>query len=176
MASTKDVLDHHIKCFGEGDLEGILSDYAPDAVLFTPDGPLKGVDAIRPFFQAMLAEFGKPGTAFSMKHRSIEGDYAYVLWTAETADNVYELGTDTTVVRDGKIVAQSYAGQNHAQGLRTLVGQQRFRPGQIHQSRQGGPLGLDRRSGRRILTSSGYRSSIACSAHSAARSNSPHMA
>jgi ketosteroid isomerase-like protein len=68
MTSTKDVLDHHIKCFGEGDLKGILSDYAPDAVLFTPDGPLKGVDAIGPFFQAMLAEFGKPGTAFSMKH------------------------------------------------------------------------------------------------------------
>ena len=111
MASTKDVLDHHIKCFGEGDLEGILSDYAPDAVLFTPDGPLKGADAIGPFFQAMLAEFGKPGTAFSMKHQSVEGDYAYVLWTAETADNVYELGTDTLVVRDGKIVAQSFAGK-----------------------------------------------------------------
>ena len=100
-----------MKCFSEGDLEGILSDYAPDAVLFTPDGPLKGVDAIRPFFQAMLAEFGKPGLAFSMKHQSIEGDYAYVLWTAETADNVYELGTDTTVVRDSKIVAQSFAGK-----------------------------------------------------------------
>ena len=111
MASTKDVLDHHIKCFGEGDLERILSDYAPDAVLFTPDGPLKGVDAIRPFFQAMLAEFGKPGTAFSMKHTSIEGDYSYVIWAAETADNVYELGTDTTVVRDSKIVAQSFAAK-----------------------------------------------------------------
>ena len=111
MASTKDVLDHHIKCFGERDLEGILSDYAPDAVLFRPDGPLKGVDAISPFFQAMLAEFGKPGTAFSMKHRSVEGDYAYVLWTAETADNVYELGTDTLVVRDGKILAQSFAAK-----------------------------------------------------------------
>lgn len=111
MASTKDVLDHHIKCFGEGDLEGILSDYAPGAVLFTPDGPLRGADAIRPFFQSMLAEFGKPGAAFSMKQQCIEGDYAYVLWTAETADNVYELGTDTLVVRDGKIVAQSFAGK-----------------------------------------------------------------
>jgi ketosteroid isomerase-like protein len=111
MASTMDVLDHHIKCFGEGDLAGILSDYAPDAILFTSDGPLRGADAMSPFFQAMLAEFGKPGTTFSMMHRSVEGDYAYVLWTAETADNVYELGTDTLVVRDGKIVAQSFAGK-----------------------------------------------------------------
>ena len=90
MASTKDVLDHHLKCFGEGDLKGILSDYAPGAVLFTPDGPLRGADAIRPLFQAMIAEFGKPGAAFSMKQQFVEGDYAYILWTAETADNVYE--------------------------------------------------------------------------------------
>ena len=111
MASTKDVLDHHLKCFEEGDLEGILSDYAPGAVLFTSDGPLKGTDAIRPLFQALVAEFGKPGATFRMKQRFVEGDYAYILWTAETADNVYEVATDTFVVREGKIVAQSFTGK-----------------------------------------------------------------
>jgi ketosteroid isomerase-like protein len=111
MASTKDVLDHHLKCFGEGDLKGLLSDYAPGTVLFKPDGPLRGADAIRPFFQALFEEFGKPGAAFSLKQQSIESDYAYIVWTAETTDNVYEVGTDTFVVRDGKIVAQSFAGK-----------------------------------------------------------------
>ena len=111
MASTKDVLEHHMKSFGEGNLKGILSDYAPGAVLFTPEGPLRGIDAIRPLFQAMLAEFGKPGSVFSMKQQFIEGDYAYILWTAETADNVYEMATDTFVVRDGKILVQSFAGR-----------------------------------------------------------------
>ena len=111
MASTKDVLDHHLKCFDEGDLEGILSDYAPSAVLFTADGPLRGVNAIRPLFQAMVAEFGKPGAIFTVKQQFVEGDYAYILWSAETADNVYELGTDTFVVRDGKIMAQSFTGK-----------------------------------------------------------------
>jgi ketosteroid isomerase-like protein len=110
MPSTKEVLDHHVRCFGAGDLAGILSDYAPDAVLFTPGGPLKGPGAIRPFFEAMLAEFGQPGTAYRMTLESIDGEYAYVLWTAETADNVYELGTDTLVVRGGRILAQSFAG------------------------------------------------------------------
>jgi ketosteroid isomerase-like protein len=116
MASTKDVLDHHLKCFEEGDLEGILSDYAPGAVLFTSDGPLKGTDAIRPLFQALVAEFGKPGATFRMKQQFVEGDYAYILWTAETADNVYEVGTDTFVVRDGKIVAQSCTGKITSKG------------------------------------------------------------
>jgi ketosteroid isomerase-like protein len=111
MASTKGVLDHHLECFGAGDLKGILSDYAAEAILFTPNGPLKGVDAIKPLFEAIFAEFGKPGAAFSMTQQSVEGDYAYILWKAETADNVYEVGTDTFVVRDGKIVAQSFAGK-----------------------------------------------------------------
>jgi ketosteroid isomerase-like protein len=111
MTSTKDVIDNHLKCFGEGDLAGILSDYTPGAVLFTPDGPLRGDDAIRPLFQAMIVEFGKPGATFQMKQCSIEGDYAYILWTAETADNVYEIGTDTFIVQEGKIVAQSFTGK-----------------------------------------------------------------
>ena len=40
-----------------------------------------------------------------------EGDHAYILWNAETADNVYELGTETFLVKDDKIVAQSFTGK-----------------------------------------------------------------
>jgi ketosteroid isomerase-like protein len=116
MASTKSVIDNHLKCFGQGDLQGILSDYAPGAVLFTPAGALRGEDAFRPLFQAMIAEFGKPGAAFNLKQQFIEADYGYILWTAETADNVYELGTDTFVVRDGKIVAQSFTSRTTPKG------------------------------------------------------------
>ena len=100
-----------MRCFSEGDLEGVVADYSVDAVLFTPHGPLKGQGPIREFFRALIREFGQPGTTFSMQLQSIEGDFAYALWYAETADNVYEMATDTHVVRDGKIVAQSFAGQ-----------------------------------------------------------------
>src|SRR6266545_1562342 len=140
MASTKDVLAHHLKCFGEGDLEGILSDYAPGAVLFTPDGPLKGADAISPLFQAMLAEFGKPGTAFSMKHRSVEGDYAYVLWTAETADNVYELGTDTLVVREARSWP-THSPPRLRPGAENAVRQTTLHPGRFISFARAGHLG-----------------------------------
>src|SRR5215470_11480483 len=111
MTTTKDVIDHHLKAFAERDLKGLLSDYAPSAVFFTQNGTLTGIDAIRPLFQAMIAEFTKPGATFSMKEQLVEGDYAYILWTAETADTAYELGTDTFVVRNGKIVAQSFTGK-----------------------------------------------------------------
>jgi ketosteroid isomerase-like protein len=111
MYSTKEVLDRHLRSFAERDLKGVLSDYAPGAVLFTSNGALRGVEQIRPLFQALLAEFEKPGAEFNLKEQTVVGDYAYILWTAETADNVHELGTDTFVVRDGKIVAQSYTGK-----------------------------------------------------------------
>ena len=50
--------------------------YTPGAVLFTPDGPLRGADAIRPLFQALIAEFGKPGATLRMKQQFVEGDCA----------------------------------------------------------------------------------------------------
>ena len=111
MTSTKNVLDHHLTAFAARDLTGVLSDYAPNAVLFTSQGPLLGVEQIRSLFQAMIAEFKKPGARFDLEHRTIDGDFGYIVWSAETADNVYELGTDTFVVKDGKIVAQSFAGK-----------------------------------------------------------------
>jgi ketosteroid isomerase-like protein len=111
MPSTSDVLDQHLKCFSENDLDGVVADYSSDAVLFVPGKPLKGPAAIKPFFQAFFVEFAKPGASFSMRQRHIQGDYAYILWSAETADNSYEAATDTFVVRDGKIVAQSFAAK-----------------------------------------------------------------
>ena len=111
MPTTNDVVEQHLKCFYENDLNGVLADYASDAVLFTPGNPLKGRAAMEPFFKELLAEFAKPGASFSMLEHRVEGDYAYILWRAETADNSYEAATDTFVVRNGKIVAQSFAAK-----------------------------------------------------------------
>jgi hypothetical protein len=111
MLSTSDVLDSHLKSFADCDVEGVVPDYSSDAVLFVPGGPLKGPESIKPFFQALISEFGKPGSSFTMQVRSIVGDHAYILWTAETAANSYEFATDTFFVRDGKIVAQSFAAK-----------------------------------------------------------------
>jgi len=111
MLSTSDVLDRHLKAFAEHDLNGVLADYSPDAVLFVPTGPLRGPAAIKPLFQGLISEFEKPGSSFTIWQRSIEGDHAYITWTAETADNSYEYATDTFVVWNGKIVAQSFAAK-----------------------------------------------------------------
>jgi ketosteroid isomerase-like protein len=115
MGSTKEILDRHLKCFGARDLDGIMADYEPNVVLFSPrgvfspDGIAKGKAAVRQIFQSVFGEFGKPGMSFNLRQMSVEGDYAYLFWSAQTADHIYEAASDTFVVKDGKIVAQAFS-------------------------------------------------------------------
>ena len=111
MLSTSDVLDRHLASFGKLDMEGLLADYSPEVVFFTPSGPLKGPGPIQRFFETLVSEFGKPSASFTMLHRSVEGDNAYIIWSAETAENSSEFATDTFLVRNGKIVAQPFAAK-----------------------------------------------------------------
>lgn len=110
-ATTAEVLERHMKTFGAADLEGVMADYAPTAVMLTPGGPVTGTEALRKNFQAVLAEWSKPGTKFTLKQKTVEGEHAFIAWDAETADNVYEGAMDGFVVRDGKIVAHFFAGK-----------------------------------------------------------------
>jgi ketosteroid isomerase-like protein len=111
MNSAQDVVANHIRRFREGNLEGVLDDFSPDAILFTPAGLLKGRVEIRKLFQKLLAEFGKPGGSEMVHTQAFDGEYAYLIWSGETADNYYELATDTFIVRDGQIVMQSFAAK-----------------------------------------------------------------
>jgi len=49
--------------------------------------------------------------SFEMLGQEVDGDTAYIVWKAETADNRFELGTDTFIVQNGKIVTQTFAGK-----------------------------------------------------------------
>src|SRR5437870_5062795 len=61
-----------------GDLPGILADYAPDAVMFTPTGVVRGPEGMTPLLQGFFAEFAKPGARFDLQLQSVEGDVAYI--------------------------------------------------------------------------------------------------
>ena len=108
-STAQAVVNHHLEGFLALDVQGVMADYAPDAVMIVPTGVLHGADEIRPLFQNLFAEFAKPGATFDLKQQLIEGDVAYIWWVAETPDNTYELGTDTFFVRHGKIAVQTFA-------------------------------------------------------------------
>jgi len=110
-STTQAVLDRHLGSFAAGDLDGIMSDYSKDSVLFTADGPLAGLAPIRELMAGLFAEFAKPGARFDLHTRNVADDVGFIVWSAETADNLYELATDTFVVQDGKIAFQSFVGK-----------------------------------------------------------------
>src|ERR1700720_4489673 len=109
--TTQEVLAHHLECFGKLDLAGTMADYTDASRFFTPDGLLRGSEAIRRFFAVMFEEFEKPGMSFELLRQEVSGDTAYIVWTAETADNRFEVGTDTFIVQNGKILTQTFAGK-----------------------------------------------------------------
>ena len=108
-ATTQDVLTHRLNSFG--DIAGTMADYTAESRFFTPDGLLRGSEAIRKFFVRAFEEFAKPGKSFEMLRQEVDGDTAYIVWRAETADNIFEFGSDTFIVRNGKIVTQTFGGK-----------------------------------------------------------------
>lgn len=107
-AQTEAVLAHHLRSFAQGDLEAIVSDYAPDAVLCTPQGPLIGHAEIRGFFDNFITNLPHEVIVkrFVMNRQDIVGEMAYIVWSAFP---IIDLGTDTFIIRDGKIQAQHFA-------------------------------------------------------------------
>jgi len=111
MTSTSSVLAHHQKCFAARDLDGLMADYSADAVFFSAEGALRGPQQIRNVFEKLFSEFAKPGASLTSKLRLIEGDYVYLIWTAETPDNSYELASDTFLIQNGRIRMQAFTGK-----------------------------------------------------------------
>jgi ketosteroid isomerase-like protein len=109
--STAEILGHHLQAFGAGDLDSILEDYTDGSIIITPDGVRRNREEMSEFFSTLFAEFAKPGMSFTMDQQVVDGEIAYIRWSAETADNVYELGTDTFLIRDGRIVTQTFAAK-----------------------------------------------------------------
>jgi ketosteroid isomerase-like protein len=109
---TKAVLDHHLAAFSAGSTDEVLTDYTDDSALITPDAVIKGREAIRAQFSTMFSGLFKPGTYdFILDAEDIEGDVAYIAWRAHCATAEVALGTDTFVVRNGKIVTQTFTAK-----------------------------------------------------------------
>ena len=110
-AVTRDVLAHHLECMGKLDLAGTMVDYSEDATLFTPDGLLHGAAALRRFYAALYEEFAKPGMSSELLRQEVSDNVAYIVWTAETADNRFEVASDTFIIQNEKIAIQTFAGK-----------------------------------------------------------------
>ncbi len=97
----------HLDAFRRLDLEGILADYAEDAVLLLPDGPRRGRGEIRAFLGVFLDTL-PPGflEAFRVRRLESTGPVGYLVWEARPW---VEVGMDTFVVEGDRIRTQTFA-------------------------------------------------------------------
>jgi ketosteroid isomerase-like protein len=104
--STEATVTRHLQAIPQG-IDALLADYTEASVFYTPDGPLHGLAAIRGFFEGFLASSPPELVqAFTVTRLDVHGETAYLLWKAEP---FIPLATDTFLVRDGKILVQSFA-------------------------------------------------------------------
>jgi ketosteroid isomerase-like protein len=106
MARTpQQVFEHHGQALMAGDLDGIVSDYAEDAVFITPEGVLHGKDGVRQGFAKLLDDL--PSAEWELPTMLFEDDVLFLEWKAEAAKTKADDGIDTFVFQDGLIRVQT---------------------------------------------------------------------
>lgn|SRR5512140_1789783 len=105
---TESVVRSHLQAFLEQrGVPAILADYDEDACVLAEDRTYRGRREIGAFFEGFIASLPPQGIGrFSLRSLRVEGDVAFITWNV---GNEWPLGTDSFVVRDGKIVLQTYA-------------------------------------------------------------------
>ena len=104
--TTEAVLQNHLRAARIG-VDAIMQDYTDQSVLITHDATYRGLAEIRRFFSALFQQL--PAGFFDtirIQRQEIVGEVAYILWQREP---VITQATDTFVVRNGKILVQTFA-------------------------------------------------------------------
>lgn len=103
--TPKEIIDHHAVALADGDVAGVVSDYAEDARFITPDGVVAGRTALTEAFAGVLEQF--PGFTLSVVNLVVDGDMVLLEWTADAKAHDITDGVDTFVIRDGLIQVQT---------------------------------------------------------------------
>jgi ketosteroid isomerase-like protein len=103
--TPREVFQHHAEALGAEDLDGIVGDYADDAVFITPAGVLRGKQGVREAFTKLLSDV--PHATWELPTEIYEGDVLLLEWKADSERGRVEDGIDTFVFGDGQIRVQT---------------------------------------------------------------------
>jgi hypothetical protein len=113
FAADTSILDRHVANMKSGNIDGILTDYAPDTVIVTPAGMVSpsgvfvGKDA-RKLFSVLAAPKNVPGNkTMETKYESLGPDTTKMTWVQFKGTKDQVSGYDVFVVRGGKIAFQT---------------------------------------------------------------------
>ena len=102
--TPEEVFAHHGQTLGSEDLEGILADYADDAILVVQKKVYRGRDGAREVFTQLLSDL--PQAKWELETVFVD-DVLYLEWKATGGGRKVEDGIDTFVFRDGMIRVQT---------------------------------------------------------------------
>ena len=103
--TPEQVVTHHLAVFRAHDLEGVLSDYADDAIFIAPKSTVQGKTALRKMFASFFANANANAAAPVFDATvTADGEVGYEHWVSNPGKSGSMAGTDAFVVRHGKIV------------------------------------------------------------------------
>jgi len=88
-----------------GDVDGIVGDYADDAVFITPAGIKRGKEGAREGFTQLLNEL--PNAKWEVPTTIFEGDLLFIEWKADAGSTRVEDGVGHLPVPRGRVRAQT---------------------------------------------------------------------
>ncbi|MFT5705459.1 MAG: ketosteroid isomerase-like protein [Shewanella sp.] len=110
--STKKLIEEHLSALQRGDLNAVLADYSDDAILIFSGGIIEGKEALSGLFNQFLSEIiPADKTQWNVGVVTVARDIGYVKWTAVSDTHKIDFASDTFIIADGKIVAQTSVGE-----------------------------------------------------------------
>jgi hypothetical protein len=104
--STAEVFEDHLRRAAEGDLGGdIERNFAPDVVLLTGIGVLRGHDGVRRSRAVLQDDI--PDARFEYVTRLVDSTHAFLEWRAVGKATTIDDGADSFYIEDGLIRLQT---------------------------------------------------------------------
>lgn len=107
--TPEQIVAHHLSAAASGDIDGLVADYADTAVVITPGGKTRGTAALHKMFEGIFG--GAPGShaPLEVQQKFFTREIGYIAWVQNAGKPEEVRGSDTFIVRKGKIVAQTVA-------------------------------------------------------------------
>jgi len=103
---TKIILESYLHAVING-VDVVMQDFTEDSVIIKHHATYRGLAEIRQFYTTELNRLPKGfWNAFKVTRQEVMREMAYILWEAKPW---FILGTDTLVIRNGKILFQTVA-------------------------------------------------------------------
>ena len=108
---STEVVMKHLSSFLFNNLEAVMSDYTNESVLITQDAIFTGPEEIRVFFTGLIIHFPQQKSNLVLDKVVANDDLVYIVWHANTPSLLVPIGSDTFIIKDGKIYQQTFVGQ-----------------------------------------------------------------